>query len=737
MSVSPNSLLQRLDLLKRWQQTQEQRLLSQHQQQIDNIEIGAYATNIHRDDPTLDASINRGKKHFPQSATIAIVEHCNSGVLKVEVIDKNKVKKPYLRRGEGLRKYGIRPEDSRKPVDKRLNYFKGSAHKRLKESYRQHLDNEKATLKEEIPPLELPNQEFNIEQHFQGQKRTQEDNLEIKKDFLKRLYTVTAQNEQPGEQTLYEQALENELLIFEALERKVNENTSFSSTNSDVMQLLASSSTPNKNRLIRHDVIHENVNLKVESEQKLIPILNSDESDNSSVANSIENSENDVTYCENESNKTWTPNGIILVRQNAAVQTDLEEKCDKRIEFEKDLLLKQLKRTQLELIETEENLQQKETDLQSLQHKFTREKLKIERYIKDFQQQQESTAKKVSRKEREEISSLKLQIEQLKETIKLKDTRNGMTQARLRNQIKSIAKENGELQDEVATVRKQNARLEAHNKIQEKQRNNGKQFNSDNQTKLLHEINRNLTKLTVVDKSHKKAASPNLQESKKKESRSRNDHLPCDEFNSNESPDSNSLENATQSRKSVKNQNEQVSLDSSKFSGSSHDIIERAYEEAFGLKTTKYNKHEINPFTSNLNEAEENDSGRMSNGDKMIHKKSRSRNSDSPTTSNHSSSSCTSPNSVNKLSLSNQCPQWTSKYPEQPSRQSECEERILLLGNGQREVHTKEHMRREYPDGTVKYLYPDGIQETRYANGRIRIKDADGNLLLDSFEEIT
>ncbi|KAG8035477.1 hypothetical protein G9C98_006923 [Cotesia typhae] len=40
--------------------------------------------------------------------------------------------------------------------------------------------------------------------------------------------------------------------------------------------------------------------------------------------------------------------------------------------------------------------------------------------------------------------------------------------------------------------------------------------------------------------------------------------------------------------------------------------------------------------------------------------------------------------------------------------------------------------RREYPDGTVKFVYNDGTQETRYANGRIRIKDRDGHLLFDS-----
>lgn len=59
-------------------------------------------------------------------------------------------------------------------------------------------------------------------------------------------------------------------------------------------------------------------------------------------------------------------------------------------------------------------------------------------------------------------------------------------------------------------------------------------------------------------------------------------------------------------------------------------------------------------------------------------------------------------------------------------------DRVLMLPNGQKEIHTKLNKRREYPDGTVKLVYPDGSQETRYSNGRIRLKDKDGNLVMDT-----
>ncbi|XP_063541234.1 centromere protein J [Cydia strobilella] len=59
-------------------------------------------------------------------------------------------------------------------------------------------------------------------------------------------------------------------------------------------------------------------------------------------------------------------------------------------------------------------------------------------------------------------------------------------------------------------------------------------------------------------------------------------------------------------------------------------------------------------------------------------------------------------------------------------------ERRVVFPNGQVEVHTKDHKRREFPDGTVKLVYNDGTAETRYASGRVRIKDKHGNLIMDS-----
>ncbi|KAM9344385.1 centrosomal P4.1-associated protein isoform 2-T2 [Pholidichthys leucotaenia] len=56
----------------------------------------------------------------------------------------------------------------------------------------------------------------------------------------------------------------------------------------------------------------------------------------------------------------------------------------------------------------------------------------------------------------------------------------------------------------------------------------------------------------------------------------------------------------------------------------------------------------------------------------------------------------------------------------------------IHFNTGQKEIHTADYKRREYPDGTVKTVYTDGRQETRYPNGRLRFKDKDGNVILDN-----
>ncbi|KAJ7416252.1 centromere protein J [Pitangus sulphuratus] len=58
--------------------------------------------------------------------------------------------------------------------------------------------------------------------------------------------------------------------------------------------------------------------------------------------------------------------------------------------------------------------------------------------------------------------------------------------------------------------------------------------------------------------------------------------------------------------------------------------------------------------------------------------------------------------------------------------------KTIEFNNGQRELHTAQFKRREYPDGSVKTVYMNGQQETKYGSGRVRVKDKDGNIIMDT-----
>lgn len=73
-------------------------------------------------------------------------------------------------------------------------------------------------------------------------------------------------------------------------------------------------------------------------------------------------------------------------------------------------------------------------------------------YVKEAQ-------KRPSKKEREEINGLKQELADVKEMVKLKDAKNGATQARLRTQIKQQDKELTELKITLEKLQKENAKL--------------------------------------------------------------------------------------------------------------------------------------------------------------------------------------------------------------------------------------------------------------------------------------
>ncbi|NXA12072.1 CENPJ protein, partial [Sapayoa aenigma] len=58
-------------------------------------------------------------------------------------------------------------------------------------------------------------------------------------------------------------------------------------------------------------------------------------------------------------------------------------------------------------------------------------------------------------------------------------------------------------------------------------------------------------------------------------------------------------------------------------------------------------------------------------------------------------------------------------------------DKTVVFSNGQKENHTAQFKRREYPDGAVKTVYCSGRQETKYSTGQVQIKDGESNLILN------
>lgn len=111
--------------------------------------------------------------------------------------------------------------------------------------------------------------------------------------------------------------------------------------------------------------------------------------------------------------------------------------------------------------------------------KLTKQKQQYERYVREMRG-------RLNRKEKDEVINLKKEISDLKEEIRIKDAKSTTTIARLRNQIKIMEKEKGNLQKEVEKLKKENRRIQHSNEVTRRLTN----------LKYLEQINKKLTNMS-------------------------------------------------------------------------------------------------------------------------------------------------------------------------------------------------------------------------------------------------
>ncbi|XP_063926663.1 centromere protein J [Zophobas morio] len=731
MSLSPSDILQRLKQLKLWQESQDE-LLKKTKNLIDTSTASDYQTIEGLSD--FDSTLNQSLKTPVNVESQVISPSKTFNELLEEKLAQDPgpekaipaIKRPFLKKGAGLERFKIkpRPQKTVKPV---------KASKKVATS---------------VTPLRAPDLAIKPKATW---TRADESSEHVKK-----INSQLNKSEGPSDQTLYEKQLEKELLIFEALEQRA-EDSSFCSTNSSVVRIL--SSTPSKiqakiqatipeekrvhwetqdtqsedeiieTTLDKRDIAEILLRLKglTESAKPQVPSIidASDDEKWSSIEPSSDNTSISSTDLEATLRTSKCDIGVGTDNQNCAICgdklqktiTDYETKIREVIQDKNTIceIKKQLEQREKDFLKKKRDF---EDEKQDLVYELEAEKKKLLKEKQVFQTYMKESQNRPNKKERQEISNLKQEVADLTETLKLKESKNGMTQARLRNQIKQLEKENANLKDEVEKLTKENAKLSASQKMTRK--------SSD--SKILHEINKNISKLAKT--------------SKKTEIASKNNSLDTeDSFFEMET----NRELEMQYENTFRNQ---VTRDVSKaaVSGKSQHTLDD------GSKQIKYSNGNLKTVSPDGNFI----TVQYFNGDKQetnlldgTVKYFFAGKGICQTTYPDGVEMVEFPEGIlekrypdgkSEITLPDGVTQTTFRDGTQETKYTDGSvvkintsgDKTLLLPNGQKEIETKEFKRREYPDGTVKILYPDGTQETKYANGRIRIKDGNGTLIVDT-----
>ncbi|XP_075347075.1 centrosomal P4.1-associated protein isoform X2 [Mycteria americana] len=403
--------------------------------------------------------------------------------------------------------------------------------------------------------------------------------------------------------------------------------------------------------------------------------------------------------------------------------------------------------------------QQKAQELAEIEEYKKKEMKKLQKERKVFEKYTTEARAIPDKKERDEIQALKQQIAELQEDLKRKEAKWSTTHRRLKDQIEALVNENMELKEEVRIMER--FRLEAWKKVEAA----GSKRKIENSGMTLkraesHLPNRGPTSQTAslllpVQKCSK-INGKSYSQAKGKLSRIPASAPPNDRSNSETMT---ALEDSSRTFMDTSPNEAHVSLPSGPAYTDSEEIErETAYPDGKVEKVLKNGSHLI--FFPNGTWKKVGSDGKtititFFNGDvkqvmpdqTVIYyyadaKTTHTTYSDGLEVLHFSNGQIEKhyPDGKKEITFPDQTiknlftdGQEESIFPDGTILRIQRDgSKTIEFNNGQRELHTSQFKRREYPDGTVKTVYTNGQQETKYVSGRVRVKDKDGNIIMDT-----
>ncbi|XP_050429678.1 centromere protein J isoform X2 [Adelges cooleyi] len=690
-------------------------------------------------------------KHFNQCKGKSIDE--NEKVLKEnqskQINDydtEKKKKKPYLKKGAGLARYGLNLEEVRNKKGK-LKFNKPIIPSKEFKSLKQM---------KTLPKIEQGNYfvestRLNLEKVKQvdSWNRYEPKNVPINYDFEK----IREQKELQAFEILEERANESNFnasspSVHQLLEGAVNLNCNKETQSTRSARSLnfnqVNTSTPNK-LLKGSDDAYSDCSQEcdpldlTEENKKDMFSKNIKRQQTFTKSNQPKLTENEKKYLENYTSTNPVINPNLEQSFNTELLTKRLEELESEIEtfrVENAKLAKLQREFQIErkqFYKSKDDLIKKHNDERKVnEDKLAEEKKKFAKEKANFEKNARELRNKPNKQEREEIKILKEQLAELKEEFNKKESRWSTGQARLRNQVKVLENANTALRSELEVVKKMSLNKKVTFKTtQEKQ--------ALKKTKMIHNVNNELSKLTpdmvlsMVDPTLKKVPASILRKPSTSTEYDESSECSSDENQFSENIITNDDSDFSDKDNNPNNSGiirETVLEDGRKEILYSNGNLKKISSDGLNIKIIYYNgdvketRHDCERYYFSKNKTYHTT---FKNGLEIIEFP----NGQIEKHYNDGKVEIDYVNGKKHTVYTDGKEVWNyldgSVLTVNPNGQRE-----LVLQNGQREIHTSEFKKRIFPDGTTKIVYPDGSQETKYPDGRIRKKDKDGNLTLDS-----